>query len=153
MEPEIKDGGESAHSAKLEEILSSLEAAELPLQDGALSEEPAPKHEEDDRKSLKKLRENLMSYEWARQDVYRISLKFFKERTAVELDAQFQKLLNSFQFFENPKENHDLALKVLLNEMTSTEAMKKSLLRKDTRRPAQKPSCSRTGRAVMWSRW
>ncbi|HOX22916.1 MAG TPA: hypothetical protein PLL10_05585, partial [Elusimicrobiales bacterium] len=131
MESETKNSGKGSHSARLDEILNSLESGgERP--EGELPPEPEQKHEDDDRKSLKKLRENLMSYDWSRQDVYRISLKFFRERTAQELNAQFQKLLSSLQYFESPKENNDLALKVLLNEMTSTEAMKKSILRKDT---------------------
>ncbi|NLO90886.1 MAG: hypothetical protein GX410_02675 [Elusimicrobia bacterium] len=132
MEPEIKNESEQDRPGRLDAILSCLNAPVQETSGELKPEEPAPVREEDDRKSLKKLRENLMSYDWARQDVYRISLKFFKERTAQELDAQFQKLLASFHYLESPAENHDLALKVLLNEMTSTEAMKKSLLRRDS---------------------
>jgi len=91
---------------------------------------PAKAEEPPDRKSLKSLRENLLAYGWARENVYSISAKFFGKRTAAELDEQYRKLLNSLNYLESAEENADLALKLLLDEMTSAEAVKKSLSRK-----------------------
>ncbi len=98
--------------------------------DSVRSQNAPPREELNDKKSLKALREHLMAFPWAKEEVYSLSSKFFGRRTAVELDEQYQRLLKSLHYLEMPEENADLALKVMLDEMTSAEAIKKSLLRK-----------------------
>jgi len=85
--------------------------------------------EPEDKKSLTALRDNLSAYPWVKGEVYRISAKFFSKRSAAEIDEQYNRLLSSLHFLDNPQENADLALKVILDEMTSAEAMKASLSR------------------------
>jgi hypothetical protein len=99
-------------------------------EEASRSQRGSSREEPGDKKSLKALREHLMEFAWARDEVYNISSKFFGRRTAAELDEQYQRLLKSLHFLESPEENSDLALKVMLDEMTSAEAIKKSLLRK-----------------------
>jgi len=114
-------------AANIEEVFSRLAADKEKNQ---LPSRP-PAQNCGDKESLKQFRETLLACDWAKNDVYRLSVKFFGKRSGGDLDAQHKKLLSSMHYGAAAEENDDLALKVLLDEMTSAEAIKKSRLRKN----------------------
>lgn len=115
----------------LDDILKEIGNEEAAQPAARKRRQPESSDTEDDLKSLKKLRESLLSLGWDRDDVYSISGKFFGRRSAKEINEQRDKLLNSLHYLKFPGENTDLAIKVLSDQMTSAEAIKKSLERKN----------------------
>ncbi|MDD4005313.1 MAG: hypothetical protein PHW69_08965 [Elusimicrobiaceae bacterium] len=116
--------------SNIDDIFSTIEVAAAPPQEApAPRRRKTPPEELDEKKSLRRLREKLSELGWSRDEVYRLSVKFFGRRTAAEIDEDYRNLLNSFRYVEKPEENRELALKVMLDELTSTEAVKSSHIR------------------------
>lgn len=115
-----------ADAVTMDDIFSTIDVCAVPAAEQAPRRRKAQPEELDEKKSLRRLREKLSELGWSRDEVYRLSVKFFGRRTAAEIDEDYRNLLKSFRFVEKPEENRDLALKVMLDELTSTEAVKSS---------------------------
>jgi len=87
-------------------------------------------HRTPDKRDLFELRNKLGDFGFSHDDVYKLSLKFAGILKAIDIKAKFDKILKSLHYIKNPDENRTLAIDVLVDEVTISEAIKKSHVKK-----------------------
>lgn len=83
-----------------------------------------------DEKNAFKLRNELSRFGFGHGDIYKLSLKFAGILKASEIKGKFDKISKSLHYSVKPQENYALAMEVLLDETTISEAIKKSMIKK-----------------------